>query len=487
MRPQSLTALAELVDGQAHGVATVGPDVVIDSRRTTPGALFVALPGERVDGHRFVDSSVALGAAAALVGPSWDPQTSDAPVVVVDDPAAALARLARTVIDTELTDPDRGRALTVAAVTGSMGKTSTKDLLAHLFAGEAATIAPENSFNNEIGVPLTATRIDRSVGFLISEMGARGIGHIATLCAITPPQIGIVLNVAHAHIGEFGSQASIARAKGELVEALPSDGWAVLNLDDPLVAAMAERTAARVAGFSLTANPTTDSPLWVGADRIDPDQWGRHSFDLRLARDGSAPTTLARVHLATAGRAQVANALAAAAAAIAAGLDPTQIAQRLDGAGVVSKWRMELHPCDDGTMVVNDAYNANPDAVAGALQTVVQMAAANQRRLGVVLGDMLELGDEAVTGHHDSGRAVAEAHAAWAVFVGEHAADQGDGARAAGMAAELISEVADSQSAHDAVRHHHRSGDVVLVKGSRGMTLEKVADALVARLEGSHR
>ncbi len=482
MKPLSLAALAKLVAGRAHGDATVGPDVVIDSRRTVAGALFVALPGDHVDGHRFVESAIADGAAAALVGPSWSTETSSAPVVVVDDPATALARLARGIIGTELADPHRDRPLTVTAITGSMGKTSTKDLLAHLLAGEAATVAPENSFNNEIGVPLTATRVDGSVGFLVSEMGARGVGHIAALCAITQPRIGVVLNVAHAHIGEFGDQETIARAKGELVESLPVDGWAVLNLDDPLVTAMATRTQARIAGFSLTATPSVGTELWLGADQIEADPWGRHSWDLLLSRDGTAPTVVARVALATAGRAQVTNALAAATAAVAAGLDPVLVAQRLDGAQVTSKWRMELHPCADGTMVVNDAYNANPDAVAGALGAVAQMARANDRRLGVVLGDMLELGDLAVTGHRSSGQAVAGAEAAWAVFVGAHATDQGDAAREAGMAAGAISEVTDAPAAEEAVRHHHRRGDVVLVKGSRGMRLERVADGLVARL-----
>src|SRR5699024_10778320 len=166
------------------------------------------------------------------------------PVVAVADPRTALGRLARHVIDRAT-----GHGLTVVGVTGSMGKTSTKDLLGHVLATDAPTVAPRNSFNNEIGVPLTATRVGTDTGYLVSEMGARGIGHIALLCGLTPPRIGLVLNVAHAHIGEFGSQQAIARAKGELVEALPPDGWAVLNADDPLVAAMADRTGARIAWF----------------------------------------------------------------------------------------------------------------------------------------------------------------------------------------------------------------------------------------------
>ncbi|HIT74684.1 MAG TPA: UDP-N-acetylmuramoyl-tripeptide--D-alanyl-D-alanine ligase [Candidatus Avipropionibacterium avicola] len=491
MRPRSLDAVADLVGGTAHHVpaTSIGPRVVIDSREVEPGALFVALPGDRVDGHRFVAGAVADGAGAALVAADrWDPASSDVPVVVVDDPRAALGRLSRALLDAEADVPGRTRPLLVLGITGSMGKTSTKDLVAHVLGAAAPTVAPRNSFNNEIGVPLTATAVDGATGFLVSEMGARGIGHITTLCEFTPPRIGVVLNVAHAHIGEFGSQQAIARAKGELVEALPVEGWAVLNADDPLVAAMVERTAAAVAWFSLGEHadrprlPDARPTVWVGAAEVEHDAWGRHHFDLLLARGEEPPVSVGRVGLATPGRAQLSNALAAAAAAIAAGLEPSEVAASLDGAGLRSRWRMELHPCADDSLVVNDAYNANPDAVLGAVGTVAGMARDNQRRFGVVLGDMLELGDQAVADHRATGQAVAAAGASWAVFVGQHAGDQAVGARSAGLDEDSISEAADHATALEQIGRHHRSGDVVLVKGSRGMALETVADALVARL-----
>lgn len=268
MEKLTLRRLAEVVAGRLHDEAAadrlVGPDVVIDSREATPGALFVAFAGEQVDGHDYIAKAAGLGAVATLCQrvPAELAQEVAAGCVIVADQTAALGKLAR-----HLTERP---GLAVIGITGSQGKTSTKDLVAQVLSGHGETVAPQGSFNNEIGVPLTATRVNDSTRFLVSEMGARGVGHISYLCSLTPPSIGVVLNVGQAHVGEFGSQDVIAEAKGELVEALPAEGWAVLNGTDRRVVAMASRTPARVALFSGGGDPM-HRPIWSrGPTRSPP-------------------------------------------------------------------------------------------------------------------------------------------------------------------------------------------------------------------------
>jgi UDP-N-acetylmuramoyl-tripeptide--D-alanyl-D-alanine ligase len=383
MRELTAGSLATLAGARLVGDpdAIVGPDVVIDSRAITPGALFVALPGERVDGHDFAATAVAAGAGAVLVSREL---ALDAPQLVVDDPLAALATLATALVAEAIP-----AGLTTVGITGSSGKTSTKDLLAQVLAVAGPTVAPVGSFNNEIGVPLTATRITGTTRFLISEMGARGQGHITYLCGISQPRVGVVVNVGHAHIGdrvptaphdahtllrhedvghahvgEFGSVQAIAKAKGELVAALPRDGWAVLNADDPLVSTMATRTVARIASFAVGAAPGRGD-LRVWAEDIGYDDLQHPVFVLRVAGtvDGEA-----EVRLQVAGAHQVGNALAAAAVALTQGMSVEAVAEALGRATPQSHWRMELHERADGVLVVNDAYNANPDSMAAALR-----------------------------------------------------------------------------------------------------------------------
>jgi UDP-N-acetylmuramoyl-tripeptide--D-alanyl-D-alanine ligase len=257
--PLTLAEIAAITGGSVTpggeagpGAVVTGP-VVIDSRRVTPGALFAALPGEHADGHDFAAAAAAAGAAAVLASRP----VSGVPAVVVPDVTAALAALARAVLD-------RLPGVIVAGITGSSGKTSTKDLTAQLAERLGATVAPEGSYNNELGLPLTVLRADASTRYLILEMSARGAGHIAALCEIAPPRIGAVLNVGRAHAGEFGSIDGVAKAKGELLEALPADGVAILNSDDPRVLAMAARTPARVVTFS--ADPG-GQPSGMGGSR----------------------------------------------------------------------------------------------------------------------------------------------------------------------------------------------------------------------------
>lgn len=271
MRKLELAELAQWVSGRVIGPAQLllGPQVVIDSREAGPGALFVALPGERVDGHDFVPAAVAAGAAAVLVERELPLPVAQ---VVVADTALALADLGRALVAEAATG-----GMVSIGITGSSGKTSTKDLTAQVLAAKGVTVAPVGSFNNEIGVPLTATRIDPETRFLVSELGARGEGHISWLCDVVRPQVGVVINVGHAHLGEFGSVAGIASAKGELVAALPSLGWAVLNADDAQVAAMADRTSARVAAFSSYGEPKLGVQR-VWASGTAPDSRQRFGF-----------------------------------------------------------------------------------------------------------------------------------------------------------------------------------------------------------------
>jgi UDP-N-acetylmuramoyl-tripeptide--D-alanyl-D-alanine ligase len=445
--------------------AAITGSVVIDSRQAGPGDLFVALAGERVDGHDHAPGAVAAGAVAVLAArPVGEPAV---PAVLVDDPQEALGRLAREV-------RDRCRDLVVVGVTGSSGKTSTKDLLAAVLAAAGPTVAPQGSFNNEIGAPLTTLRVDAGTRFLVVEMGARGPGHIAYLCSIARPDIGVVLNVGSAHAGEFGGREATARAKGELVEALAADGLAVLNADDRLVTAMAGRTRARVVRTGL--GPDAD----VRAENVELDAEARPSFDL------VTPAGTARVHLALHGAHHVANALATAAVALECGLGPDAIASALSSARAASRWRMEVRESAEGLVVVNDAYNANPESVTAALAATAAMAAGRGTSGWAVLGEMLELGDESAAEHRAVGRRAAELAGegasgglAGVIAVGPGAAPVAEGARAAAGPGFRVLTARDGDDAAAQVEQNVGRGDVVLVKASRSIGLERLADRLL--------
>ncbi|HEY6497336.1 MAG TPA: UDP-N-acetylmuramoyl-tripeptide--D-alanyl-D-alanine ligase [Trebonia sp.] len=467
MIPLTLAEIAAATSGDVQAGApvnaTVTGPVVIDSRQAVPGALFAALPGEHVDGHDYAAAAAAKGATAILAARPLP--EAGAPVIVVPDVTLALGLLARAVLR-RLTN------VTVVGITGSSGKTSTKDLTAQVVERLGPTIAPEESLNNEWGVPLTVLRADETTRYLVLEMAARGIGHIAYLTGIAPPKIGAVLNVGRAHAGEFGSIDAVAKAKGELVESLPAGsagGVAVLNADDPNVAAMAARTQARV----VTTSVAPDSEADVRAADLTLDDLGRASFTLRT-RAGSAPVTLT-LH----GGHHVANALAAAAVAAELGLGLQAIADALTAATARSKKRMELTRRPDGVLVVNDAYNANPDSTRAAIEALAHLTGNGKRGIAV-LGYMAELGDIAVQSHRDAGRLAARAGAAVIVAVGAGAEPVLDGARATeGWRGEAVA-AADPEAAVAQLRNRLRPGDVVLVKASKAAGLWVVADGLLA-------
>jgi UDP-N-acetylmuramoyl-tripeptide--D-alanyl-D-alanine ligase len=438
------------------GALVTGP-VVIDSRAARPGGLFAALPGEHVDGHDYAAAAAAAGAVAVLAT-----RPCGAPALLVPDVPAALAALAAAVVRAL---PD----LTIVGITGSAGKTTTKDLTAQLVETLGPTVAPRGSYNNEIGHPLTVLGVTGETQYLISELSARGPGHIAALCQVAPPRLGAVLCVGHAHAGEFGGIEQVALAKSELPAALPADGVAVLNADDPRVAAMAARTAARVVTFG-TERGAGGRPD-VRADGVTTDELGRASFTL-VTPAGAAPVRL-RLH----GAHHVSNALAAAALAAELGMAPGAIAAGLSAAVARSRWRMEVTERDDGVMIVNDAYNANPESVRAALAALADMTAGGRRGFAV-LGQMTELGEESQGFHEEVGRLAAQAGVAALIVVGEAAGPILAGTKSVPSWSGELLHVADAPAAARALEQRLSADDVVLVKASHSVGLQAVALAL---------
>lgn len=461
----SLAEIAEIVGGQPHdipdGTVQVTGPVVIDSREVKPGSLFAAFAGERVDGHDYAARAVEAGAAAVLAA-----RPVGVPAIVVEDVQAALGALARAVVERLGTD--------VVALTGSAGKTSTKDLIAQVLQRHAPTVWTPGSLNNEIGLPLTALTATAETRHLVLEMGARGIGHIRYLTGLTPPRIGLVLNVGTAHIGEFGGREQIAEAKGELVEALPAaadGGVAVLNADDPLVRAMAGRTRAKVVLFGEADEAA------VRAENVHLTATGQPSFRLHT------PTGCSDVTLRLYGEHHVSNALAAAAVAHELGMPVEEIATALSEAGTLSRWRMEVTERPDGVTIVNDAYNANPESMRAALRALAAMGRSAQAagsRTWAVLGKMAELGDESLAEHDAVGRLAVRLNVSKLVAVGGREASWLQlGAYNEGSWGEESVHVSDAQAAVDLLRSELRPGDIVLVKASRSVGLERVALALL--------
>ncbi|WP_299037313.1 UDP-N-acetylmuramoyl-tripeptide--D-alanyl-D-alanine ligase [uncultured Pseudokineococcus sp.] len=486
MIPLSPQRLAEVVGGVLHAPDDEGaalPEVTgpaaTDSREVVPGGLFVARAGEQADGHDFVAAAHAAGAAASLVarpvagadGALLGPQ------VVVPDVQVAFEALAHRAVAAL---KDRGAV--VVGVTGSAGKTTTKDLLAALLAELGPTTATPRSYNGEVGLPLTVLSADERTRHLVLEMGARGVGHIAALCRVAPPDVAVVLNVGSAHVGEFGSVDAVERAKGELPEAVGEGGAVVLDVDDERVARMAGRT--RGAVLPVRASGSGEGAA-VWAQDVDLDAGGRAVFRLRSrlgAPEGAEPRE-ARVALRLVGEHHVANAVAAAAVALHLGLALDRVASVLSTTAAASRFRMEVVERSDGVTVVNDAYNANPESVRAALKALVSLRRGpdgRERRTWAVLGEMLELGDASTTEHELVGRLAVRLNVSHLVAVGPGARAVHSGAQHEGSWGDEAVHVADAGEALALLREELRPGDVVLVKSSNAAGLRALGEQLVA-------
>ncbi|MFM8620426.1 MAG: UDP-N-acetylmuramoyl-tripeptide--D-alanyl-D-alanine ligase [Candidatus Nanopelagicaceae bacterium] len=433
--------IAEIVGGtlnvEANQEVWVAP--VFDSRKATPGSFFLALVGEQADGHNYIKDALDNGAVFALVS-----KPVNFPNIKVDDVLVALGKLAAYV---RLQLPN----LKVIGITGSQGKTTTKDLLHHILQSIGPTIAPENSFNNELGAPLNLLRCDEQTKYCIAELGARHLGDIGNLSSIVKPDVGIVLKVGSAHLSEFGSRENIAKAKGELIKTLPSDGVAILGLYDEFTPRMADGFAGRVITFGESAAAdvrAADVEIREGSPHFDlVDGEGRVSVGMRLI-----------------GAQQIPNALAAAAAAIALGISNDHIATALSTAENRSKWRMQLHELP-GLLIINDAYNAAPESMEAALFSLRLFAQERGGAAWAFLGKMHELGESSNQAHEK---------------IGTLARDLGVDHLVAINAKEYGAAL-NYEKWEDALelRNEFAPGDVVLVKASRVEGLERLAQALI--------
>ncbi len=456
MKPLTLAEAAEAVSGRLVGgdADTLISGATADSREVTAGDLFVAIDGDRVDGHDYAAEAYAAGASVVLAQ-----REVDGPAIVVEDPIIALGDLAKYLLSLL---PN----LDVVAVTGSSGKTTTKDLLAAVAVRRGPVVAPIGSFNTEVGLPLTVLRCDESTQTLVLEMGARGQGHIQYLCDIAQPKVGVVLNVGSAHVGEFGSRDAIATAKAELPGSLSSDGVAVLNADDARVATMTSPAKQLTFG----ASPAAD----VRIQRLQLDDQIRPRFELTYRHER------ADVQLLSAGEHQASNAAAVAAASLALGMSFADVVVGLESAEIVSRWRMEVRETSSGITVINDAYNANPESMTAALKALAEFGRNRPTRTTwAVLGEMKELGDDTVAEHDRLGRLAVRLHIHRLIAVGEGARALHLGAVQEGSWDGESEWVPDAAAAAEVLRRAASAGDIVLVKASRAVGLEAVAEALL--------
>jgi len=437
--------------------AVVSGSVQTNSTLVEPGSIFFALPGEVTDGHLFAADAAARGAALVV---AERPLDLPVPLLVVPDGVTALADLARLVVA-------RVRAngnLKVIGITGSNGKTTTKNLLQAILSAEGPTVAPVASFNNHVGAPITMTQVDTSTEYLISEMGASHSGEIARLVGIAMPDISVVLKVGLAHAGEFGGVEATQRAKSEIVRELPASAVAVLNADDDRVVAMAGMTAARTVWFGLAPDAE------VRAEDVRATASGTR---FALVVDGVAH----EVGLRILGEHHVSNALAAVAVARELGIPVERAIAAIETVPRAERWRMEVLRPGGGITVINDAYNASPDSTAAALKTLAQIREPGQRTVAV-LGEMAELGEYSDEEHDRLGRLVVRLNIGKLFVVGA-------GARrihaAAGLEGSWDGEsvfVADLDAAYDLLREQLRAGDIVLVKSSKSAGLRFLGDKL---------
>lgn len=451
--------IAEAVSGRLVGndVPVTGP-VVTDSREAQAGSLYVARRGESADGHAFVSGAATRGAVAAIVEHEVDEAVAQ---IVVEDSTEALGALARAHVEKLRSSGD----LDVIAMTGSVGKTTTKDLLLQIMSEDGPTVAPKLSFNNEVGLPLTALLADESTRHLVLEMGASGPGHITYLTDIVAPDVAIELCVGHAHVGGFGGFEGVAAAKAELIKGTRPGGPVILNTDDPNVEAMAPLATGRVIRFSASGNERAD----VVARDVRLDRADRASFTL-VTPEGEAPIDLKIV-----GRHHVANALAAAAGALTLGVSLQTVAAVLSCARALSPHRMDVHELRVDGMdltLIDDSYNANLDSMRAGIAALASIGRDSQRI--AVLGEMLELGEDSQSLHQQVGALIADAGVETLIGLGTDAHYYLEGA----PDVPKREVAADPQDAARLALEHAKDGAVVLVKGSFGSQSWQVADIL---------
>ena len=470
MMDMDVETVAEAVRGSVrlHRSNAVARGVVVDSRRVVPGSVFVAVKGERVDGHDFLAQAASQGAVAALV----DHEVPDAgiPQIVVADTISALGDLARKNI--ELRRREKA-PFTVVGITGSVGKTTTKDMLRGILSDVAPTVAPVGSFNNEIGLPLTALEVGQRTRFLIAEMGANHVGEIARLTGIVPPDVAVVLKVGTAHLGEFGSVERIALAKSEIVKGLVPQGVAVLNAGDPRVAAMSSIAPGDVLWFADPDVDVAGRHCLIEATDVRVDGWDRASFTVRSGEDCE------RIELGIPGRHNVVNALAAATVARHLGVELSRIAGALSSVDHISPHRMDVSAVDRNDVrftLIDDSFNANPDSMKAGIDGLVgwgsdETGRQNRYRIAV-LGAMLELGADGGALHSQVGR-----------YAAEHGVDAVVAVGGPGELDDLSRCLADGAREVDPTRSESVSGPELIVETAHTTTQ---ADALVERIARDH-
>jgi len=438
--------------------------VSIDTRSVAAGDLFVAIRGARHDAHAYLERALAGGAAGLVVekGRPWPPGA--AAVLVVDDTTRALGALAA--------GHRAGFHGPLVAITGSNGKTTTKEMCAAILAEGGPCLRNRGNLNNQYGLPLTLLEREGRHRSIVVEIGMNHRGEVAALAAIARPTVGVLTNVGTAHIEFLGSREEIAREKGDLLAALPADGTAVVNADDPRACAQAQRTGARVLRFGAAAAAD------VRAEKVADLGASGFAFALRT------PWGDAAVRVAGLGETSVPNALAAAAAALAAGARLDQVAGGL-ARYAPAGGRMQARRLPGGARLIDDSYNANPQSMEAALRSLARLR--GDGRALAVLGDMGELGAEAVPAHREAGALAARLGVDLLVALGEHAGEVGEGARAAGLDAARIHAGGSHEEAARLLRALLEPGDWVLVKGSRSMRMERVIEALASGAEGDAR
>ena len=458
----TLGQIADIVGGELVGNAgSVISGISTDSRTVSGGDLFCAIVGSRIDGHECTEDAMASGAAAALVskkvaGPHvLVPKSPDD----LDPVIHALAKLAKHVRNLMLN-------IEVVGITGSSGKTSTKDMIGQVLSHAGKTHAPAGSLNNELGLPLTILSAPADLRYLVTEMGMRGMHQITHLCSIAQPSIGVVTNVGHAHIGEVGSVENIAKAKSELIRALPADGVAILNADDHRVSAMRGMTQATVFSYGFSAEAD------VRAEQVAINSNGTYSFELIYGGNRVATS------IPMLGEYNVANALAAATVGLAVGMELEDIAAALTELKQMSKWRMEVIQLPKDVTIVNDAYNANPESMSAALETLASIPA--EGKTWVVVGKMHELGESSKQLHEQVISHANQLEISNIVAVGESADCYGllDSSDSAAKSVWLP----DFASATDYIVNGVNSGDVLLFKASRAEQFELLAKEIEDRL-----